>query len=115
MQGRESGPGYLTSLGTEPPLCAFRTLRRRVSSLNEEVLAKWTPRFGGVKSGRRPGNNSSLHGRRSLASSPTKCDPIPKKWGMSPYATEDEAPASVGARVMERISPSELWRMATTG
>ena len=27
MQGRVSGPGYLTSLGTEPPLCAFRTLR----------------------------------------------------------------------------------------
>ena len=27
MQGRESGPGYLTSLGTKPPLCAFRTLR----------------------------------------------------------------------------------------
>ena len=25
------------------------------------------------------------------------------------------APARVGARVMVRISPSELWRMATTG
>ena len=23
MQGRASGPGYLTSLGTEPPLCTF--------------------------------------------------------------------------------------------
>ena len=32
------------------------------------------------------------------------------------YATEaDCAPARAGARVMERISPSELWRMAMTG
>ena len=84
MQGRESGPGYLTSLGTEPPLYFKWTLRGRCSRPNEEIFEKWTPRFGGVKSGRRPGNNSSLHGRRSLASSPTRCDPILRKWGVSP-------------------------------
>ena len=34
---------------------------------------------GDVKMAEGPGEiaNSSLHGRRSLASSPTKCDPIP--------------------------------------
>ena len=31
------------------------------------------------------------------------------------YPTEEDAPARVGARVMERVSPRELWRMATTG
>ena len=30
------------------------------------------------------------------------------------YATE-EAPASVGARVIDRMSPRELWRIAMTG
>ena len=39
MQGRVSGPGYLTSLGTEPPLCAFRTLRHLSNQPRQNVIA----------------------------------------------------------------------------
>jgi len=39
MQGRESGPGYLTSLGREPPLCAFRTLRHLSNQPRQNVFA----------------------------------------------------------------------------
>jgi len=39
MQGRESGPGYLTSLGTEPPLYFKRTLRHRSSQARQNVFA----------------------------------------------------------------------------
>ena len=71
--------------------------------------------------------------RRKLSKGPAKSELVPawaplarllsnqvrphsQEMGSVPiYATEEEAPASVGARVMERISPSELWRMATTG
>src|SRR6478735_7823789 len=40
--------------------------------------------------------NSSLHGRRSLASSPTKCDPILRKWRVSPLKLD--APAAARRR-----------------
>jgi len=39
MQGRVSGPGYLTSLGTEPPLYFKRTLRHRLSQPRQNVFA----------------------------------------------------------------------------
>ena len=40
MQGRESGPGYLTSLGTEPPLYFNGTLRHRLSQPRQNVFAR---------------------------------------------------------------------------
>src|SRR5204862_4850500 len=39
MQGRVSGPGYLTSLGTKPPLCALGTLCQLPTRLRQDVIA----------------------------------------------------------------------------
>ena len=84
--GTSERAGLVTSLGTKPPLCAFRTLRQLPTQPRQDVFA-----CGGgsnlanpIERRARRKASSSLHGRRSLASSPTRCGPIPWKWGVSP-------------------------------
>ena len=79
MQAMSERAGYLISSGTEPPLCAFRTLGFRSSHPHENVFVSG----GGHKScdvplakGPAKAKPHCLHGLQSLDLSPLSCVPF---------------------------------------
>ena len=114
--GMSERAGSCTSLGTKPISASSGLFADVQLQPHEDVFAcVGGQQSGDTKLNKGPGESeSSLHGRRRSTSISRGASPFASKWGVSPITLE-EAPASVGARVMERISPSELWRMATTG